>query len=164
MKNLNFLISIITALTNGMFKIIKDKVIPIIHFIETIKSLIENDDFLPSKKKTDKDKDPVKTDWIVWLVKTLSWSEETFKKFSKAFISSLKKLLPDVITGSSFLIVLEEFVEHLRTLNNTQKAFLFFKLASLMLIALAPEKKFQETESDFIIQLVYTREKMLNNI
>jgi hypothetical protein len=163
MKNLRFLISIITSLTNGMFKVVNNLVIPIIRFVDLIKALIEDENFSSAKKKTDKDSDE-KTDWILWIIEKLSWSKEIFDKFSKAFLAAARKLLPDIITATTFLPALKQFVEHLRTLNSSQKAFLFLKLASLMLISLAPDKKYQEAESDFIIQLVYTREKLLNNI
>lgn len=148
-----------------MYKIIKEKAIPIIKFIEVIKLLIDNEDFKTAKpSKTDKAPAEDKTDWIAWIIEKLGWAKEMFDKFSTAFIKSLKTLLPDIITGKNFLEVLKQFIEYLRTLNNSQKAMLFIKLASLMLINLSPEKKYKETESDFIIQTAYTHEKLFNNI
>ncbi len=160
MKNLKAFLSIILSLFNGMYKIMKDVVVPAISFIQFIKSLIDDKNF-KTAKNAKKDED---FNFIEWLIEKLGWTETMVKKFVDAFMVSIKILLPDIVTADTFFEALREFIGYLRTLGDAQKAFLFFKLASIMVIHLVPEKKLKDTEADFMVQLAYTKLKLTDKI
>ena len=148
---------LIVSIINGCYNTVRDYVLPIIRFINVVKELVVALPvaYLESKKAKKGDEEKPVWDWIKYFVEKLQLAEAFIKQLFNAFVAAGKTLLPDVITGKTFEECLLQFVEHFKTLNNTQRAWLSFKMASLMLLYFKKDEM-KENEADFITQATFS--------
>ena len=161
----NFLkniLPLIVTFFSGCYKFFKKEVLPIIHFIEAIKDLIELLPTINPKSKTTIDPKGGIVDFIEWLATKLGWNIEYLEKFIVAFIGSIKTLLPEIITGETFEECLLQYIKYLKSCSKWQLSWTLLKTASLMIIEFSPDKDLKEHQADFLAQTGYTYIKSKN--
>jgi len=153
---LNILFTIIHTCILSIWRFIRDKVVPVINFMQGIKKLAAGEltaaDF----------------NAIIFFRDFLGCQEEWIKAVITAFIESLKELVPHLEIfkskkPSNDNIILA-FVEYYKSLEKAQRSMLLCKLASLVIFN--NEKDTKHNHSDFIVQLTYSwmknKEKLKN--
>jgi hypothetical protein len=147
------ILPLIMTFFSGCYKFFKREVLPIIHFIEAIKVLIETDLTTLKSKKGKKDI----IGFIDWLLDKLGWDRTTLDNFINAFMLAALKLIPDITTANpTFEELLVDYIKYCKTLTGLQLSWLFLKTASLMIIEFSPEKDMKEHQADFLAQTAYT--------
>jgi len=137
---------------SGLWRFIRDYVVPVILFINAIKELLETDI------------DEKKFNYKSYFADKLKYTQKLITLLVNAFINAAEILIPEAIEElkeKTYLAIILAFVEYFRTLDKPQKSMLFFKLASLMLIELTSDTKFKikDDEADLLIQLTYSYNK-----
>jgi len=162
MRNfLKNILPLILTFLSGFYKFFKREVLPIIHFINAIKELLEVDTKAPAKKNKAKTKKEIKSedgiiDFIDWLMNKLNWTLEQIEPYITAFVTAIKTLLPDIITGKTFQECLIQYIMYLKECNKWQLSWTLLKTASLMIIEFSPDKNIKEHQADFLAQTGYT--------
>lgn len=100
----------------------------------------------------------LKNDLSEWL----DVAEEIAKKYFYAFVAAIKIVNPD-LKGLTYIETVKNFITFIQPLSGVQKAMYFFKIASLMIIELAPKDSIRQHEADFLVQSYYTYNKQTNN-
>ncbi len=136
----------IGIIIKGSWRIFRDYVFPIVHFINALKEIIES---------TEKGTGEIEPDES-YFAKILRSTEAEIKILFKFFRKALFALLPDMWpANTSNINLIKKLVEHLRSLSKYQRAALLFKLASLMLIYWYDNKDFEQKQADMLVQMAY---------
>ncbi|MCK4661344.1 MAG: hypothetical protein KAT68_00650 [Bacteroidales bacterium] len=154
MKLFRFIMAFMSLIFQSVWKFSRDYVIPVIDFINVIKQMLEMEvdvaKCLLNKKAFEYDS---------FFIEYLNCAESIIYKIMRAFIESVKVLVPD-IEETKWNEILLALVVYIKDLSKHQKAYLYFKLASLMVLKLAPDKyELHSNHSDFLVQFNYTYRK-----
>ncbi len=149
MKWIKFIWTYITAIIVMVRRIVRDYVIPIIHFIQAIKLLLESE--------SEKIPDNIKKHFADQLFMT----EKFITQLITAFVFVIKQLLPDEVAElehKTNLAIIKMYIAKLKTLDDRLRNMLLFKTASLMLIWFMSDHDHPvtETEADFLTQTAFT--------
>ena len=149
MKWIKFIYSYLLGIYLFLHKMIRDYVLPIVHFIQFLKSLL------------DEDISKLSEDYKKHFADKLQMAEKFIGKLVTAFVFVVKNLLPDQVAElehKTNLAIIKMYITYIKTLSDQQRNMLLFKTASLMLMWFMEDhdKPVTETEADFITQSVFT--------
>lgn len=150
------LIYYIQIIIMGVYRIVRDYVIPVIQFLQFIKELMSSEVNKKNAEETLSKKS---------LSEYLKVAESVIDSLIKAFIQAVKQLLPDLVSDKiTYWELILRYVEYLKKQDSAYRSMILFKTASLMIIFWNKEKKIviAENEADFLVQLTYSSEKFKN--
>ena len=148
-KFLIFLLPLVTR----MRAFIQDYIIPVIQFVNAIKKLLESE----IDEKT--------FEWKQYFAEYLGFAQDVIEFLVKVFAKAAKALCPpDVITATVYKQIILQFANYVKTLEKRQRNFLYFKIASMMLMEWYSQRNkgetLKESECDFWLQFTYTYNKV----
>ena|GEM_PF-4123511 len=151
----------ILLIIQGVSRIVRDYVIPVINFLQFIKSLLEK----PVEGKAD----PKNTFSKSKLAEILGIAEDVIEKLVSSFVLAIKFLFPELApAGTAYYNVIQKFVDYLKKLPEGQRTMVIFKVASYMLLhwQKADKKTDVATEhhADMLIQIGYSHLKHTNKL
>lgn len=148
-KIILFLLPIVTR----MRSFIQDYIIPVIQFVNGIKALLESE----IDEKT--------FEWKKYFSDYMGIAQDVIEFLVKAFAKAAKALCPpDIITSTVYKQIIIQFANYVKTLEKRQRNFLYFKIASMMLMEWYSFRnkgeELKESECDFWLQFTYTYNKI----
>lgn len=143
-----FLLPIVTRMRSFM----QDYILPVIQFINGIKNLLESEI------------DEKSFEWKQYFSEYLGYAQDVIEFLVKAFVKAIKVLCPpEIITGLNYKQAIIQFANYVKTLEKRQRNFLYFKIASMMIMEWYSHRnkgeELKESECDFWLQFTYTYNK-----
>jgi hypothetical protein len=138
----------------GVYRIVRDYVIPTINFLQFLKDLLSEEiEKIDAQTRFNKKS----------LAESLGLAESIIDKLVNSFVYAIKQILPELApTGTTYFNVIKNFVVHLKDKDTSYISMLLFKMASLMLVHWNKSDKkpeIKEYEADLLVQIVYSNEK-----
>ena len=138
----------------GVYRIVRDYVIPTVNFLQFLKNLLgEEIEKIDAQTRLSKKS----------LAESLGLAESIIEKLVNSFVYAIKQILPELApTGTTYYNIIKNFVVYLKDKDASYISMLLFKIASLMLVHWNKSDKkpeIKEYEADLIVQIVYSNEK-----
>jgi len=156
----NFILAFLNTINlfaSGIYKFVRDNVIPCISFVNAIKALLDQDMTVENFSATE------------FLKGKLAVYGKLLQILMAAFVDSVLKLLSnqkDLFKDKKYENIIIAFANYVKTLEKHQRNMLYLKLASMMLIFIAGTNKIDLSSShaDTLIQLTYSNPALKKQI